>query len=150
MDNNKIATNAVQYIVVNLGDEQYGIDIKYVDNIVRMQKITRVPKTQSFFVGVINLRGEIIPVMSLRKRFGLEEDVYTDKSRIIVIKPEQQESIGLIVDVVREVVTLSDDQIEKVYSDGKEEKAKFLSSVGKNTDGSLISLLNVNGVIDVN
>ena len=125
MDNNKIATNAVQYIVVNLGDEQYGIDIKYVDNIVRMQKITRVPKTQSFFVGVINLRGEIIPVMSLRKRFGLEDDV-------------------------REVVTLSDDQIEKVYSDGKEDKAKFLSSVGKNTDGSLISLLNVNGVIDVN
>ena len=75
MDNNKIATNAVQYIVVNLGDEQYGIDIKYVDNIVRMQKITRVPKTQSFFVGVINLRGEIIPVMSLRKRFCLEDDV---------------------------------------------------------------------------
>ena len=66
-----------QYIVIRLGEEQYGIDIKYIDNIVRMQKVTRVPKTQPYFIGVINLRGEIIPVMSLRRRFGLEDDNFT-------------------------------------------------------------------------
>ena len=59
-----------QYIVAKLGSEQYGIDIAYVDNIVRMQKITRVPKTQPYFLGVINLRGEIIPVMSMRDKIG--------------------------------------------------------------------------------
>lgn len=63
-----------QYIVVKLDKEQYGINIKYIDNIVRMQRITRVPKAQPYFKGVINLRGEIIPVMSLRLKFGLEAD----------------------------------------------------------------------------
>lgn len=147
MDNNEIGINSVQYIVVNLGAEQYGIDIKYVDNIVRMQKITRVPKAQSFFKGVINLRGEIIPVMSIRKRFGLEDDEITGKTRIIVIKPEQQEPIGILVDVVKEVVTLSTDQIEKVNNESKDEKSRFVTAVGKSKD-ELISLMNINGILD--
>ena len=89
MDTNKLETKleTKQYIVVNIGEEQYGIDISYVDNIVKMQKITRVPKSQKYFNGVINLRGEIIPIMSLRRRFALEEDVFTDKTRIIILKP---------------------------------------------------------------
>jgi purine-binding chemotaxis protein CheW len=147
MDNNRIGINSIQYIVVKIGDEQYGIDIKYVDNIVRMQKITRVPKAQDFFNGVINLRGEIIPVMSVRKRFGLEPDEFDNKTRIIVLKPEQQEPIGVLVDMVKEVVTLTEDQIEKVYTDAKDEKSKFVTSVGKHQD-ILISLLNVNSVLD--
>ena len=72
-----------QYIVVKIGSEQYGIDISYIDNIVRMQKITRVPTSQFYFKGVINLRGEVIPVMSIRRKMGLEDDVYTGASRII-------------------------------------------------------------------
>ena len=150
MDNSKLlGSSSVQYIVVKLGEEQYGIDIKYVDNIVRMQKITRVPKAQDFFNEVINLRGEIIPVISIRRRFGLENDTFTDQSRIIVLKPEQQEAIGVIVDVVKEVVTLDESQIEKVYSDGKDDKSKYVSAVGKNQN-SLITLLNVNGILDFN
>ena len=68
METNAIQTveDTKQYIVVKLGNEQYGIDIGYIDNIVRMQMITRVPKAQPYFKGVINLRGEIIPVMSIR------------------------------------------------------------------------------------
>ena len=66
-----------QYIVVKIGSEQYGIDISYIDNIVRMQKITRVPKIQTYFKGVINLRGEIVPVMSVRKKMNLDDDVIT-------------------------------------------------------------------------
>ena len=94
-----------QYIVVKIGNEQYGIDISYVDNIVRMQKITRVPRVQNFFKGIINLRGEIVPVMSLRIRMELEEDVFTNASRIIILKIEQQSALGIIVDEVKEVVT---------------------------------------------
>ena len=63
--NTQDAGELVQYIVIKLGDEQYGIDIKYIDNIVRMQQITRVPKVEHFLKGVINIRGEIVPVMSL-------------------------------------------------------------------------------------
>ncbi|MDD5901094.1 MAG: chemotaxis protein CheW, partial [Lachnospiraceae bacterium] len=108
---------AKQYIVVKLGNEQYGIDIQYVDNIVRMQKITRVPKAQEYFKGVINLRGEIVPVMSLRVKFELEEDVFTGKTRILILKFEPQAAVGVIVDEVREVVTLDTDSIEKVSYD---------------------------------
>ncbi|MBR4831432.1 MAG: chemotaxis protein CheW, partial [Butyrivibrio sp.] len=66
MDELMTTNDRVQYIVIKVGGEQYGIDIKYVDNIVRMQHITRVPKVQSYLKGVINLRGEVIPVMSIR------------------------------------------------------------------------------------
>ena len=97
-----------QYIVVQIGNEKYGIDINFIDNIVRMSKITRVPKVQSYFKGVMNLRGEIVPVMSIRKKMGLPEDVITDASRIIIIKLEEKVSIGIIVDEVREVIQTLD------------------------------------------
>ena len=71
-----------QYIVIQIGEEQYGIDIRYIDNIVRMQNITRVPKVQNYLKGVINLRGEVIPVMSIRIKTDLDEDVVTRASRI--------------------------------------------------------------------
>lgn len=142
-------SNAVtkQYIVVTLGDENYGIDINYIDNIVRMQSFTRVPKSQDYFNGVINLRGEVIPVMSLRKRFGLEPDVFQNKTRILILKPEAQGSIGVIVDSVKEVLTLELDSIEKPsIKDSGEDKANFLAGIGKDGE-SLISILNIMGVI---
>lgn len=135
-----------QYIVVKLDSEQYGIDIQYVDNIVRMQRITRVPKAQEYFKGVINLRGEIIPVMSMRMKFGLGVDEYTNTTRIIIIKLEAQSSVGIIVDEVKEVVTLDEENIEKPAYNETDEKAAYLNGVGKHGDG-LISLLNIAGVI---
>jgi len=135
-----------QYIVVKIGDEQYGIDIQYVDNIVRMQRITRVPKAQSYFYGVINIRGEIIPVMSLRNKFELETDKFADKTRILIIKLEPQAAIGIIVDEVKNVVELSEDEIERFVSTDNDEKSTYLSGVGKKDDG-LISLLNLHNVI---
>ena len=136
-----------QYIVAKLGSEQYGIDIAYVDNIVRMQKITRVPKTQSYFLGVINLRGEIIPVISMRSKLELEESEVTNTTRIIIIKPEQNASLGLLVDEVREVVTLSEENVEKVaYDNGREDVNYFVTGVGKYGD-TLISLINISGII---
>lgn len=150
VDTNRIETEVElkQYIVVTIGAEQYGIDINYVDNIVKMQKITRVPKSQKYFNGVINLRGEIIPVMSLRKRFELETDEFTDKTRIIILKPEQQEAIGIIVDMVKEVVNLSSADVDKMAIDAKDELSKYIFGIGKNNNNNtLISLLNINNVI---
>lgn len=136
-----------QYIVAKLGCEQYGIDIAYVDNIVRMQKITRVPKTQPYFLGVINLRGEIIPVMSMRQKLEMGDDEITNTTRIIIIKPEQSASLGLLVDEVREVVTLAEENVEKVsYDNGREDANFFVTGVGKYKD-TLISLVNIGGII---
>ena len=83
-----IINDTTQYIVIRLGNEQYGIDIKYIDNIVRMQQITRVPQVSPYWKGVINLRGEVIPVLSLRMKMGLENDTETKDTRIIIIKIE--------------------------------------------------------------
>lgn len=144
--NTNAASETRQYIVVTLGNEQFGIDIQYVDNIVRMQRITRVPKAQNFFKGVINIRGEIIPVMSLRLKFGLEEDVITNATRILIIKLEPQAAVGIIVDEVKEVVTIDNDSIDRIAYSNNDEKAAFLAGVGKNGE-NLISLLNLSAVI---
>lgn len=135
----------VQYIVIKLGDEQYGIDIKYVDNIVRMQSITRVPHVADYIKGVINLRGVVIPVLNLRLKMHLEDVGDTDASRIIILKLEQYGLIGFIVDEVKEVVTLGESQIEKTSYDGTEDKQVFVSAVGK-VNNELISLLDMNVV----
>lgn len=146
MEGLKVAGESTQFIVIKLGDEQYGIDIKYIDNIVRMQHITRVPKVDPYLKGVINLRGEVIPVMSIRIKMGLEPDQETKSSRIIILKLGINGLIGIIVDEVKEVVTLESDQIEKIAYDSKEERESFLYGVGK-CAGGLISLLDLNAVI---
>jgi purine-binding chemotaxis protein CheW len=140
-------TDSKQYIIAYLDKEQYGIEIKYIDNIIVMQNITRVPKAQSYFKGVINLRGEIVPVMSLRRRLGLSEEVFTAKSRIIIVRPEAQAApVGLIVDEVKEVVTLEADAVEKMNYDEKDDKANYSVGVGKlGTD--LINLLNIPAIV---
>lgn len=134
-----------QYIVIRLGDEQYGIDINNIDNIVRMQHITRVPKVAPYLKGIINLRGEVIPVMSIRLKMGLEEDEIARATRIIILKLEQQGNVGIIVDEVKEVVTLETSQIEKVSYDSKEERLNYINGIGK-YEGGLISLLDLNSV----
>lgn len=147
MKTRNIDSETKQYIVAKLGTEQYGINISFVDNIVRMTRITRVPKSQPFFKGIINLRGEVIPVMSLRLKFGLSDDEVTNATRIIIIRLEDLDgSIGLLVDEVTEVVTLSDDSIEKPSTGNNSEKAKYLMGVGRSND-TLISLLNMQNVI---
>lgn len=145
MEEVKDLADTIQFIVIKIGEEQFGIDIKYIDNIVRMQSITRVPKVSEYYKGVINLRGEIIPVMSLRLKMGLQDDEITNASRIIILKVEQHEGIGIIVDEVKEVVKLEMEQIEKQSYD-KEEKKIFVYAVGK-IEGSLISLLDLNSVL---
>ena len=135
-DERKIEEEFFQYIVIRLGDEQYGIDIRYIDNIVRMQHITRVPKVPAYLKGVINLRGEVLPVMSLR---------LTRATRIIILKLEQQGSVGIIVDEVKEVVTLGTSEIEKMSQNAGENKKSFITGVGKH-NGELISLLDLNSI----
>jgi Chemotaxis signal transduction protein len=138
---------AKQYIVTNLNKELYGIDIKYIDNIIVMQSITRVPKSQSYFKGVINLRGEIVPVMSLGQRLGIADPDSTPKTRIIIVRPEPQAApVGLIVDGVKEVISLEAEAIEKINLDDKDNKANFSLGIGK-YQSELINLINIPAVV---
>jgi len=141
------ATEDIQYIVVKLGDEQYGIDISYIDNIVRLSRITRVPKSQPYYVGVLNLRGEVVPIMSLRRKFDLEPDEYTSASRIIIIRLEDQSMVGFLVDEVKEVVNIDPRTIEKPTFKLDESNASYLAGIGKKGE-SLISLLDIVTIVE--
>jgi purine-binding chemotaxis protein CheW len=143
--NRPIEQVTTQFIVTQLGGEQYGIDIKYISNIIRMSKITRVPKVANYIKGVINVRGVVIPTISLRLKMGLEDDEITKKTRIIILTLEAHESIGVLVDEVKEVVTLDEDHIERMGYEN-DDKDRFLSGVGK-ADGRLISLLDITSVL---
>jgi purine-binding chemotaxis protein CheW len=148
MENNQTKNEGIkQFIVVKFGHEQYGINIQIVQNIVRMPNITRVPNAPAYIKGVINLRGEIIPVMSVRVKFELEEDQFTNATRIIIVKIDGN-AIGLIVDEVLEVIQLSEAQIEKIVSDSDDEKSKYVYAVGK-VGEELVTLLNVGSIIGV-
>ena len=137
-----------QYIVVNIGDEYFGIDIMNIDNIVRMQRITRVPKAEDYFKGVINLRGEVLPVMSLRRKFGVDDDVITNASRIIIVKINGQYPVGILVDAVKEVISLAESKVEAVVQGVSSDKTMYLNGIGK-YNNELISLLNIDSVIGV-
>ena len=140
------AVDSKQYIITYLNKDMYGIDIMYIDNIIVMQSITRVPKAQNYFKGVINLRGEIVPVMDLRLKLGIMEDAYTSKSRIIILRPEPQAApVGLIVDEVKEVITLENSAIEKLTYD-ENEKINYSFGIGK-VGNELINLLNVSSIV---
>lgn len=145
-NNNEVTTK--QYIVVKIDSEQFGINIKYIDNIVRLQRITRVPMSQEYFKGVINLRGEILPVMSIRKKLELADDVFSDKTRIIIAKVENA-TVGIIVDEVKEVVTLEDDSLENVNYETNDDYTSYISAVGKKGN-ELISILDICSVISEN
>ncbi|RPF42885.1 purine-binding chemotaxis protein CheW [Thermodesulfitimonas autotrophica] len=100
-----------QIVVFKLAEQTYGVDIGAVAEIIRMESITRVPRAPEFVEGVINLRGRIIPVIDLRKRFGLPEGEQTRQSRIIIVEIGGM-TIGMIVDAVLEVLRIPAETIE--------------------------------------
>ena len=93
------------------------------------------------------MRGEIVPIMSIRLKMGLDDDVFTNASRIIILKLEHQGLLGIIVDEVKEVVTLKQAEIETSVVNSTDKKASFINGIGTNGD-ELISLFDLNAIID--
>lgn len=135
-----------QFIVFKLDEQLYGIDIQNVQIIERIKPIMRVPKAPACVKGVLNLRGEIIPVISLREQFDLLTSEYTDKTRIIIVKLDEA-MVGIIVDEVKEVIELSEDQVEAVQNIQGKIKANHILGVGK-IDSNIITLLNLSNIIE--
>lgn len=105
------AGELIQLVSFNLDAEEYGIDVLKVREIIRMPNVTRVPNTPCYVEGVINLRGKVIPVMSLRKRFNLGETENDKQTRIMVMEVDG-ELMGFIVDSVSEVIRISESEIQ--------------------------------------
>lgn len=134
-----------KFLTFFLKDEEYGIEILKVQEIVGILPVTRVPRTPHFIRGVVNLRGKIIPVTDLRLRFNMEEGVANEENCIIVVRTAGIE-IGLIVDKVSEVLAIAESEVEGVPSFGTEVKTEYLLGIGK-TASSVILLLNIDRVI---
>lgn len=116
-----------------LGEEEYAIEILKVQEIIGLMSITPVPQMPSYIIGVLNLRGKIVPVMDLRLRFGLTEVEDTKETCIIVVQSEQY-LMGVLVDKVSEVVDIETAQIEDIPSVGASRRSEYLAGIGKVKD----------------
>lgn len=140
------AEAAQQFIVFKLDEQFYGTSIDNIQIIERIKPIMRVPKAPACVKGVMNLRGEIIPVINLRDQFLLAPKDDTDKTRIIIVKVEEA-MVGFIVDEVREVLEISADQIETIQNVQGKMRTSHILGVGK-TEDSIVTLLNLPPIID--
>jgi purine-binding chemotaxis protein CheW len=138
---NQITGQVEQLVVFQLAKETYGVDISSVREIIRMQAITDVPKTPDFVEGVINLRGKVIPVIDLHKRFDLPAIEETQHTRIMVVEVENV-TVGMIVDSVSEVLRIPTDSIDPPPPVISGVDAAYLRGVGK-LDNRLIILLDL-------
>jgi len=119
-----------QYVTFGIGKEVYGISIDIVVEIIKMTEITKLPRTQEFVEGIINLRGRIIPIIDMKKQFFLGKHHLRDENRIIVVDIND-ETVGLIVEEVHEVLSLDEANIEKVQGTQLLKDTGLIKGIGK-------------------
>jgi len=134
----------VQLVIFKLANEDYGLPISKVQEINRMVTVTRLPQTPDFMEGIINLRGRVIPVVDLRKRFGFIYRERQEDTRIMVVDLSGQ-TVGLIVDAVHEVVKIAGDSIEPPPQSFVM-NAQFVQGIGK-LDDRLVILLDIDRIL---
>jgi len=142
---NEATSTEQQLVSFDLATESYGVDIGAVREIIRLQEITNVPRTPEFVEGVINLRGKVIPVVDLRKRFGLPVGDQSAENRIVVVDIGGQD-IGVIVDAVNEVLRIFNDSVEPPSSVITTADSDYLMGIAK-VDDKLLILLDLESVL---
>ena len=138
-----------KYLTFMLAEEEYGIGILKIKEIIGMMPITSIPQTPEFVKGVINLRGKVIPVVDLRLRFGMEAIDYNDRTCIIVVEIECAAStvmIGIVVDAVSEVLNIKGEDIEETPAFGTRLNTDYILGMAK-TEGSVKILLDIDRVL---
>ena len=129
----------IQLVTFSIGEEEFGVDILKVQEIIRTMEITKVPRAQEFVEGVINLRGKVIPIIDLRRRFGLSSKEYDKHTRIIVIEISNM-IVGFVVDSVSEVLRIPAGTVEPPPAVVAGMDSEYISGVGKLHDRLLILL----------
>lgn len=123
-------TQEGRYLTFSLGRESYGIEIRYVTEIIGIQPITEIPELPDYVKGIINLRGKIIPVLDVRLRFRKEPKEYNDRTCVIVVDIRDM-SIGLIVDSVSEVLVIPEQDIVEPPQMNKGYQNRYIKNIGK-------------------
>ena len=144
-----LADREGKYLTFSLADEEYGIGILKIREIIGMLPITSVPQTPDFVKGVINLRGKVIPVLDLRLRFGMPEIEYTERTCIIVVEINGQAGkiqIGSVVDSVSEVLNIKGEEIEDTPTFGTSLDTEYILGMAK-IDGGVKILLDIDKVL---
>ena len=136
----------LQVVGFRIGRETFGLPISIVREIVRVPEITFVPNAPDYIEGVINLRGRIIPIVDLRKRFGERVFEPSKKNRIVVVELETR-AIGLIVNSASEVLRIPPSEIEEPHNVFKEGELNYITGVGK-LNGRLVILLDLNRILE--
>ncbi len=142
---------AGKYLTFKLGEEDYGLEILKVQEIIQMQAVTKVPRTPGYVRGVINLRGKVIPVIELRQKFNMESRKDTDKTCIIVVQIVHRDMkivMGTLIDEVKEVLDIKAENIEETPSFGASINTEFILGMGK-IGQSLKILLDIDKVLSV-
>lgn len=134
-----------QLVVFELANEHYGVEISSVESIIKMQEITRIPHSPAFVEGITNLRGLVLPVIDLRKRFGLEAQEISRDSRIMVVALGTVK-VGMIVDAVSEVLRVQSEAIEPPPSMTTTSRANFITGIAKLND-LLVILLDMSKIL---
>ena len=138
-----------KYLTFTLAEEEYGIGILKIKEIIGMLPITSVPQTPEFVKGVVNLRGKVIPVMDLRLRFGMTSIDYTERTCIIVVEIAGQSGtilVGIVVDAVSEVLNIKGDDIEKTPTFGTKLNTDYILGMAK-MEGGVKILLDIDQVL---
>ena len=125
-------TQKGKYMTFKSGNEYFGLEIRYVNTIIQLQSVTKIPETEDYIKGLINLRGKVIPVIDVRLRFKQPELDYNDRTCIIVINVKSM-MVGLIVEQIAEVVEIADDNILPPPTIGRGDKGhnKYVYGIGK-------------------
>lgn len=134
-----VISNEMQVVVFSLGQVEYGGDITKVQEIIRLPEITALPGTANYILGIINLRGSIIPIIDLKKKLGLPGAEITDETRVIVVEINSQK-VGLVVDEVSEVISFSSEEIVPADAVGFGIQEKYLLGVVRISERLLILL----------
>ena len=140
-----VTERAGKYLTFGLAEEQYGLEILKVREIIGVMDITAVPKTPEFVKGVINLRGKVIPVVDLRLKFAMEEAEHTEETCIIVVDVDGIE-MGIIVDQVSEVMDIATGEIEDPPAFGTSVDTSFILGMGE-AEGNVTILLDIDRVL---
>ncbi|KXS41899.1 MULTISPECIES: chemotaxis protein CheW [unclassified Candidatus Frackibacter] len=135
----------MQLVAFRLNDEEYGVEILETQEIIEMQRITKIPNAPNFVEGIISLRGEIIPIIDLRKRFNL--DISNEEEQRIIIVETEGNKVGMIVDEVKEVLSISKDTVKPPPKIAGGINKKYLEGVIK-IDDKLLVLLNLTKILD--
>lgn len=144
MEENEVLLTS-QYLAFNLDDEVFSFDISKVREVLEYSKATKVPQTPDMMVGVINLRGSVVPVIDMRIKFGMGETEKTVNTVIIIIEIQLNDEstlIGALVDSVKEVIDLDEEQIEPPPKIGTKLNTEFIKGMGKQ-DGEFLIILDI-------